>query len=43
MTVRRAKHVITENSRAMKAVEALKENDYDKFGFIMVQSHISMR
>ncbi len=40
---RRAKHVISENKRAKDAVEALKNNDLQKFGELMNQSHDSLR
>lgn len=38
----RAKHVITENARSLKAVEALEANDLHGFGDLMVASHISL-
>lgn len=40
---KRAKHAVYENQRAVKAVEALKENDIETFGKLMNQSHISLR
>ena len=40
---RRARHVITENARALAAAEALREADYAKLGRLMVESHASMR
>ncbi|XP_014284501.1 galactokinase isoform X2 [Halyomorpha halys] len=39
---RRARHVITEISRTLEAVEALKEKKYRAFGYLMLQSHISL-
>lgn len=40
---KRARHAVLENLRTMKAVEALKENDLELFGRLMVDSHISLR
>lgn len=40
---KRAKHVIYENQRVMKAVEALKAGEMKKFGQFMNVSHISLR
>lgn len=40
---KRAKHVIYENQRVMKAVEALKTGEMKKFGQFMNVSHISLR
>ena len=40
---RRAKHVVYENQRTIKAVEALKNNDVALFGQLMNASHISLR
>ena len=40
---RRAKHVISENQRAMDAVNALKANDLITFGRLMNESHDSLR
>ncbi|MDD3368706.1 MAG: galactokinase [Lachnospiraceae bacterium] len=40
---KRAKHAVYENQRTMKAVEALKQNDVQKFGELMNASHISLR
>jgi galactokinase len=39
----RARHVITENERTLKAAEALKQNDLREFGHLMWQSHASLR
>ena len=41
--VKRAKHAVYENQRAIKAVEALKANDVDTFGKLMNASHVSLR
>lgn len=40
---KRAYHVITENQRVLDAVSALKENDLEKFGQLMYESHNSLR
>lgn len=40
---RRAKHAVYENQRTIKAVEALKNNDIERFGALMNASHISLR
>lgn len=43
-TVRkRAQHVITENDRVLRSVEALKAGDLELFGRLMVESHNSLR
>lgn len=39
---RRAIHVITENDRVKKSMEALKNSDIKGFGELMIQSHISL-
>ena len=41
--VQRAKHAVYENRRAIRAVEALKNNDVELFGKLMNQSHVSLR
>ena len=41
--VKRAKHAVYENQRAIKAVEALKANDVEAFGKLMNASHVSLR
>ena len=43
MTYRRARHVITENSRTETAAEALSVGDLVKMGELMAESHASMR
>lgn len=40
---RRARHVITENTRTLDAIEALNQNDVQSFGRLMNQSHDSLR
>jgi galactokinase len=39
----RVKHVVTENNRVLKALEALNEGDLIRFGEYMKESHISLR
>ena len=43
VTLRRARHVVSENARALKASEALKAGDLAKFGRLMNASHVSLR
>lgn len=43
LTRRRAKHVITENERTLRASAALKQGDAVTMGQLMNQSHVSMR
>ena len=40
---KRAKHAVYENQRTIKAVEALKNNDLELFGKLMVASHVSLQ
>lgn len=40
---KRAKHAVYENQRTIKAVEALKENNIELFGKLMIDSHNSLR
>ena len=40
---RRAKHAVYENQRTIKAVAALKANDIEQFGKLMIASHDSLR
>ena len=40
---RRAKHVISENQRVIKAIQALKNNDLPTFGQLMNASHQSLK
>ena len=41
--IKRAKHAVYENQRTIKAVKALKDNDLELFGKLMIASHYSMR
>ncbi len=41
--IKRAKHAVYENQRAVKAVEALKNKDLETFGRLMNASHVSLR
>jgi galactokinase len=43
LAVRRARHVLTENSRVMDFVAALGDSDFIEAGRIMTVSHVSMR
>lgn len=40
---KRAKHAVYENQRTIRAVTALQENNMEKFGQLMNDSHISLR
>lgn len=40
---RRARHVVTENDRVLKAVEVLKQRRFEELGELFRQSHLSMR
>ncbi|HEV2093015.1 MAG TPA: galactokinase [Rubrobacter sp.] len=40
---RRARHVVTENARVLRAAEALRDKDFEAFGHLMYASHESMR
>jgi len=40
---RRAKHVITENERVRRAVEALQKDDFSSLGALLFHSHESLR
>lgn len=40
---KRVKHVISENDRVLKSVDALNKGDLHKFGRLMVESHNSLR
>ncbi|MFO7957209.1 MAG: galactokinase [Candidatus Brocadiia bacterium] len=40
---RRARHVVTEDARTLRAAEALKGADYEEFGRLMYGSHASLR
>lgn len=43
LTMRRAKHVITENARVLEAREAMLNNDAEKLGQLFDKSHASLR
>ncbi|HHX62965.1 MAG TPA: galactokinase [Epulopiscium sp.] len=40
---KRAKHVITENARSLEASKALAADDLERFGDLMVESHMSLK
>ena len=40
---RRAKHAVYENQRTIRAVQALRNNDIELFGRLMLQSHESLK
>lgn len=40
---RRARHVVTENQRVLDGAKALEQGDIQRFGELMVASHISLR
>ncbi len=41
--LQRARHVISENNRVLKSVEALRAGDLESFGMLMKMSHDSLR
>ena len=41
--LKRARHAVSENQRAIKAVEVLEKNDLEAFGKLMNESHVSLR
>src|SRR5260370_20731208 len=41
--LKRARHVVTENARVLRAVEALRLHDFVEFGKLMYASHESLR
>lgn len=43
VTIRRARHVITENERTLEAADAMRAGDAAKMGKLMDASHVSMR
>jgi galactokinase len=43
LTLRRARHIVTENRRTLDAAEALSQGRLDTLGALMAQSHASMR
>jgi galactokinase len=40
---RRARHVVSENTRVLDAVAALRRGDVDRFGQLLTESHASLR
>ncbi len=40
---KRARHVVTENARVKKAIQALRDTDFSEFGRLLFQSHESLR
>ncbi|MBQ3694592.1 MAG: galactokinase, partial [Synergistaceae bacterium] len=43
VTLKRARHAVYENARALKAAEALRAGDLITFGKLMNDSHVSLR
>ncbi|HEY8317834.1 MAG TPA: galactokinase [Amnibacterium sp.] len=43
VTFRRVRHIVTEDARVLRSVEALKEHHTAAFGALMYESHASMR
>ncbi len=43
VTFRRVRHIVTEDDRVLRSVEALKAHDTAAFGELMYASHASMR
>ena len=43
VTLRRARHIVTENQRTLDAADALAQGDLNTLGVLMAQSHLSMR
>lgn len=41
--LKRARHVVTEQRRVMEAVEALRNTDFETFGRLLYESHVSLR
>ena len=41
--LKRARHVVSENGRVLKAVQDLEKGDLDSFGKLMIASHESLR
>jgi galactokinase len=42
-TYRRARHVVTENQRVLDAFAALEQQNFERFGELMVRSHMSLK
>lgn len=43
VVLRRARHVVSENQRVLESASALEGGNYERFGELMNESHISMR
>jgi galactokinase len=43
VTLKRARHAVYENGRALKAADALRAGDLITFGKLMNESHVSLR
>ncbi|MFW6188886.1 MAG: galactokinase [Planctomycetota bacterium] len=43
VTLKRARHVVSEDRRTLEAAEALRDGDYERFGELMYASHASLR
>ena len=43
VNLKRARHAVSENARALRAYDALKAGDLDLFGRLMNASHVSLR
>ncbi|MFW5991784.1 MAG: galactokinase [Halanaerobiaceae bacterium] len=43
ITRKRARHIISENKRVLESMGALKNNDFETFGDLMLESHESLR
>ena len=43
VTFRRVRHIVTENDRVLRTVDALKDSRLDEFGKLLLASHASMR
>ena len=41
--LRRARHIVKENARVLRAAESLQDKDFEVFGHLMYASHESMR
>ena len=41
--LRRARHIVKENARVLRAAESLRDKDFEVFGHLMYASHDSMR
>ena len=41
--LRRARHIVSENGRVLRAVEALRAGDFEELGRLMYASHASLR